>query len=221
MIRTRTSCGSTSPLVALLCAGLLARGASPAVAKHMRWPIKTGLPSSVSPTNGTSLAIGDLMGLGDAPGVTKNDKRYDTKRIPTAVGGHTEGQVISTKGYLLLVAHEPDGDFHIQVSNKPSTGTSNTCLIVEIPPDDSTNPNASTRGLAGPMRQWVRDRLLKGREPGSSGNVMRHPPYVTVTGQLFYDDSHVGDPPRGKRGIKASTLWELHPVTAIGFAARP
>jgi hypothetical protein len=29
----------------------------------------------------------------------------------------------------------------------------------------------------------------------------------------------VGDQPRGKKGMKASTLWELHPVTAIGFAA--
>jgi hypothetical protein len=42
---------------------------------------------------------------------------------------------------------------------------------------------------------------------------------VTVTGALFYDDAHVGDQPRGKKGMKASTLWELHPVTAIGFAA--
>jgi len=29
---------------------------------------------------------------------------------------------------------------------------------------------------------------------------------------------HVGDPPRGKKGCKAATLWELHPVTEIHFA---
>ena len=39
-----------------------------------------------------------------------------------------------------------------------------------------------------------------------------------VAGQLFYDDAHVGDQPRGKRGMKAATLWELHPVTHIAFS---
>jgi hypothetical protein len=31
----------------------------------------------------------------------------------------------------------------------------------------------------------------------------------------------VGDQPRGKKGMKAATLWELHPVTAIAFAPQP
>ena len=41
------------------------------------------------------------------------------------------------------------------------------------------------------------------------------------TGILFCDDSHVGDKPRGKKDMKAATLWELHPVTAIAFAQAP
>jgi hypothetical protein len=48
---------------------------------------------------------------------------------------------------------------------------------------------------------------------------MQHPPFVAVTGQLFYDDAHVGTAPRGKKGCKAESLWEIHPITAIGFAA--
>ena len=47
---------------------------------------------------------------------------------------------------------------------------------------------------------------------------MQRPPFVRVAGQLFYDDAHVGTPPRGKKGCKAETLWEIHPVTDIGFA---
>ena len=50
---------------------------------------------------------------------------------------------------------------------------------------------------------------------------MNHPPYVTVTGQLFYDDYSVGLPPRGKRNMQAATLWEIHPVTDIVFAPLP
>jgi len=189
---------------------------------HQRWAIKTSVPSDKSLTHGTSTDLSTLMGLPDVPGVTHSDQRYDAKRIPTPVGGHKEGEVLVTKGYLLLVAKESDGDYHIQVSDKPGTTASNTCLIVEIPPNvASLNANAGTRDLAGPMRQWVRDKLLKGKAPGSGGNLMRHPPYVRITGQLFYDDSHVGTPPRGRRGIKASTLWELHPVTVMAFTPKP
>src|SRR3989442_644355 len=37
---------------------------------------------------------------------------------------------------------------------------------------------------------------------------LKHPARVSCVSQLFYDDSHVGDPPRGKGGQKATTLWE-------------
>ena len=50
---------------------------------------------------------------------------------------------------------------------------------------------------------------------------MTHPVYVTMTGQLFYDDAYVGEPPRGKKNMKASTLWELNPVTGLAFAPLP
>jgi hypothetical protein len=63
--------------------------------------------------------------------------------------------------------------------------------------------------------------MLAGKDPSVSGSVMQHPVYVTVTGILFFDDAHVGDQPRGKKGMKAATLWELHPVTAIAFAPQP
>ena len=67
----------------------------------------------------------------------------------------------------------------------------------------------------------IKTKMLAGKDPSVSGSVMQHPVYVTVTGILFYDDSHVGDAPRGKKGMKAATLWELHPVTAIAFAPKP
>lgn len=52
----------------------------------------------------------------------------------------------------------------------------------------------------------------------AAGSIMQHPPFLTVTGQLFYDDAHVGDQPREKKGCKAETLWEIHPITSIGLA---
>jgi len=43
------------------------------------------------------------------------------------------------------------------------------------------------------VRAFIRDKLVKGKEPSTSGSVMQRQVYVTITGQLFYDDSHVGD----------------------------
>ena len=65
------------------------------------------------------------------------------------------------------------------------------------------------------VRNVIKGRLLRGREPSSRGSVLNHPACVTLTGQLFYDDAHVGDPPRGEKQMQAATLGELHPVTAI------
>jgi hypothetical protein len=70
------------------------------------------------------------------------------------------------------------------------------------------------------VRSFIKKNVLKGKDPGSA-TVPPKAVYVTVTGQLFYDDSHIGDPPRGKKGMHAATLWELHPVTDIQSATPP
>jgi hypothetical protein len=81
--------------------------------------------------------------------------------------------------------------------------------------------SAPVREYAKTVREFIQSKLLNDQEPSTRGSVMQHPPFVQVTGQLFYDDAHVGDAPRGKKGCKAATLWELHPVTEIMFAAQP
>lgn len=64
------------------------------------------------------------------------------------------------------------------------------------------------------------EKVLQGVTPSGSGTVVE-PVFVKVTGQLFYDDAHVGDPPRGKKNMKAATLWELHPLIDIKLAHPP
>jgi hypothetical protein len=93
---------------------------------------------------------------------------------------------------------------------------------VEVPnPDPKFAPSADLEPKFAAVRDLIKTKMLAGKDPSVSGSVMQHPVYVTVTGILFYDDSHVGDAPRGKKGMKAATLWELHPVTAIAFAPAP
>ena len=71
------------------------------------------------------------------------------------------------------------------------------------------------------VRKFIRDELLNGKKPGTTGNKMQHEVYVTVTGQLFFDAPHLKGNPRGKRGMKSYTPWELHPVFATKFAPKP
>lgn len=190
-----------------------------------RWSIKTSVPENTNLDKSTFFRLEKLLALEAPPDVTKNDKRYDSAIIPVFHNSLNlkEGDIVSTSGWLHLVATEDnDCDYHIQISNDPNDG--NNCLIVEVPKDDEAFVTSKEiRDSAKKVREFIRSKLLKGKEPGG-GNVMDHPPYVKVTGQLFYDDAHVGDRPRGKKDRKhnkvmhAATLWEIHPVTAIEFA---
>jgi hypothetical protein len=184
-----------------------------------RWPVKTSLAAGASTAQ--TIPLSELLAMGDVDGVTKDDKRYQSERMPAQSGAkHKEGDMLSTTGYLHLVAGETDGDYHIQISDSPDSG--DHCLVVEVPnPDPEFEKDATLQPKFEAVRTFIKTKLLKGKDPSPTGSVMQHQVYVTVTGALFYDDSHVGDPPRGKKGMHAATLWELHPVTDIVFAPKP
>jgi hypothetical protein len=187
-----------------------------------RWPIKTSALDDG--TKGKPAKLGDLLGLGNAADVKRNDPRFKEARIPgEQVPIGKEGDLITTTGWLHLVALEDDGDYHIQISGSQTDG--NNCLIVETPKNDEefVKDDAKLIEHAAAVRLFIRKNLLHDamKEPSGNGNKMTHPPFVRVTGALFYDDSHVGDEPRGKKGMKAATLWELHPIVSIAFAPKP
>jgi hypothetical protein len=186
-----------------------------------RWPIKTSVPDGTNLSKARKIPLADLLAMPDAPDVKHNDARYQSARIPAQSGGkYKEGELLAATGWLFLVAAESDGDYHIQVSGSATSG--DHCVVVEVPnPDPEYTKSADLRPKFDAVRTFIKTKLLAGKEPSSNGSVMQHPVYVTITGALFYDDSHVGDQPRGKKGMKAATLWELHPVTAIAFAPKP
>lgn len=188
-----------------------------------RWSIKSTVVSIAALKNPQPVDLSDLLALTDARGVTKNDANYQDKLIPVAANaaGLKEGDIVVVEGWLHLVAKEPnDCEYHIQISDSQTDG--DQCLIVEVPLEHVVSvPAAGLRSRVKAVRSFVRTKLLKGKEPGSGGNVMQHPPYVRVVGQLFFDDYHIGDQARGKRGMKAATLWEIHPVVAMEFAPPP
>ncbi len=185
-----------------------------------RWPIKTSLPEGADVNKSKDVPLLRLLILEDPPGIKHNDQRYQAARIPEFTNSLDlkEGDIISTAGWLHLVAMEDDGDYHIQISSSQTDG--NNCLIVEVPKDDDKFVRSpQVRQFAGSVREFIRNQILKGKEPSEGEfKVMTPAVHVKITGQLFYDDAHVGDPPRGKHNMKAKTLWEIHPITKIELA---
>jgi len=139
---------------------------------------------------------------------------------PTAMGsGSCWGVKGATGAGGASSAAENDGDYHIQISPTHNDAQGTDFLIIEVPtPETEFVADASLHAPLEAVRSLIRERVLQGREPSTRGSVLTHPACVEVAGQLFYDDAHVGDQPRGKRGMKAATLWELHPVTHIAFS---
>src|ERR1035437_3083092 len=185
-----------------------------------RWAVKTSVPDGTNFSQAAQVALTHLLALPDAPGVKHNDPRYQSARIPAKAGDKfPEGKLVTTTGWLHLVGGEGDGDYHIQISDSNSTG--DHCLIVEVPsPDPKFTASADLEPKFAAVRDFIKAKMLAGKDPSVAGSVMQHPLYVTVSGNLFYDDSLVGGQPRGKKGMKAATLWELHPVTTIAFAPK-
>jgi hypothetical protein len=101
-----------------------------------RWQIKVSAQNFTSNKNAKNVSLKKLLIL---PLLEKkySSKDYDETLIPKKVGVLHEGDIISTVGYLHLVALEnasnthKDGDYHIQMTPNPQW--SDSCFIVEIP----------------------------------------------------------------------------------------
>ena len=212
----------------LLCFAVRPADVKPGSVKG-RWPIKTSLPEGTDVTQtGTLVALSDLLAL--PPAADSMTEQFETVRYPkTAGANYAEGQIVRTRGYLRLVAGENDGDYHIQISETPDTFDNS--LVVEVPKDDpvfiANAPDLIP--VAKSVRAWVITSLKLTRDPLGLTIPMRNPPYVEVTGQLFFDAAHEADTKGGKyRGkdingkqLPSKTVWEIHPITRIAFAPVP
>lgn len=192
----------------------------------IRWTIKTSLPAGTNASaSGKKIDLGKLLALPAAPGVKDKDARFQDARIPAFSNDLQvkEGDLVTTIGWLYLVATEKDDcDYHIQISPQARTTTnpplaSDESIIVEAPrPDFISDSDLSAK--VSQERDFIKSKLLRGKEPSSGGSVMQHAVCIKVTGQLFYDDAHETGQPRGKKHMQSKTLWELHPITALTFA---
>ena len=140
-----------------------------------RWSIKTSVPDGADLDHPTRVDLGDLIDadkLPEAPGVTNKDARFQDARIPKFDNplGVAEGDILSTVGWLHLVAAEDDGDYHIQISPTHEDDQGTDFLIVEVPtPETEFVADTSLHPRLEAVRSLIRERMLGGREPSRRG----------------------------------------------------
>jgi hypothetical protein len=189
-------------------------------AEHVRWKIKTSIPTSADVSQSKVVDLEAMLLIQPPPGAKGHSRAMDHDRYPADPDalGLTEGDIISVKGWLHLIAAETDDeDFHIQISH--ASNDQSRCLIVEVPrPTAAIVKDQRVRNAASDVRDALVTNALGGNTLSlGSVRVVDPPIFVRVTGQFFYDDWHIGGTPRGKKGCKSPTIAEVHPIMAIEF----
>ena len=153
-----------------------------------------------------------------------DNQMRNTSHLPTDVySGFKEGDVITTHGYINLIAIEDSGTknetYYMQLVVNPYRKDS--CLNVRITADQFAGD--ARKKLTENARLFVREQLLNGNAPTHSGNVMQRPVFVSITGQLVYNSALAGAMrgPHplyiGKKGVRSYTPWEISNVNRIQF----
>ena len=220
--RTWSALPAAAALIAACTAGAIAEDDEPG---NSRWPIKTTVSATADLKHPRDVPLASLLELGAVPGLKGNDQSYQAQRISAEAFGNPlglkEGDIVRTTGWLHVVARKPDGDYHLQIA--VGQDSQNRCLIVEAPnPDPRFGVPPSLQPVVAAVREEI-DEHLEGANITGQHRVhkLKSPVHVAVTGQLFYDAAHVkadgSIEARGDQGCHSPTLWELHPLTAIGF----
>jgi hypothetical protein len=116
-----------------------------------------------------------------------------------------------------LIAAEADGDYHIQIAGIDKSTA--RCFIVEAPrPAKKFVKDGRVLQATASVRQALLDKALGGNElKYGATKIIKPPIFAKISGQFFYDDWHIGDQPRGKKGCKSPTVAEIHPITYVEF----
>ncbi|MES2703412.1 MAG: hypothetical protein V4649_12275 [Bacteroidota bacterium] len=158
-----------------------------------------------------------VIGIYDVMQMPLADAKMNDPKTPVAARyGLKDGDVVTTQGYLQVIATEDSAKsteaYYLQLTL--SSGKSDSCLIVKIP----------TSHFANERNAMFIKELVKGRIPCAGGNTLRKPVYVSVTGKLTYNASRAsamrGAKPafQGKRDMHSYTPWEISSVSNIEYA---
>ncbi len=162
---------------------------------HYRWQQKTN--ASLGNDAATPAQLTDVVNTWVAPSLPANDWCADR------VGN--ELHVYSVVGWVRIFRHEPDTDWHIELT-ATSKGSIKQCMIAEI-------PRAKYSSLFKTARQSF-STYIKNSNVDSTGHV-KPPIQLRFTGAAFFDGWHLTHGNHGDCNIQPGGLWELHPVFRV------
>jgi hypothetical protein len=205
----------------LVAPGLLLAQAPCSAVGKAQWTVKTEAP--LPPLKAKAIASADFTALPAPASVTagvKGAKSTETRYPDKLEGKYKEGELVRLTGWVRFIKLSSDDcDFHIQVT--PDSVSTDGMIIVEIPQADAQHvTNGPLRAELDSARKNVESDLKLNKEPSKSGNKIGSA-YMTFEGALFFDAPHYPNCDKRGVGMRASTCWEIHPVTKVTFARKP
>jgi hypothetical protein len=89
--------------------------------------------------------------------------------------------------------------------------------VSEIPDEDDVPPQL--RPMIEAARNFVKSKVLAGKEPSRQEATLPNPLYIQITGQLFFNDVSIGDDSRpDAQGLHRASRWEVHPGLVLAFS---
>jgi len=164
-----------------------------------RWNVKTMADPAAKQIN---LSSPEALTVKTATEFSPPDDRLLTK-TPRGVGPE-EMQAYTIEGYIIKYKGEPDGDYHVLISDDAKDVEH--VLGVEIVRPDYA-PNSPFKSTFAAVRQAFESIVVKAPSKGGSYRTLVTPMKVKMTGVGFWDETH------GQHGLHSG--FELHPITKL------
>jgi hypothetical protein len=181
----------------------------PQATAYANWPMK----SAISTKGNMHVKLDDLMKLRLASN-RYDSKWHNSKLNPIATkSGLREGSIVTTQGYVQLVATDDSGKWNETYSLQLTvrSHSKDSCFIVKIASYEA--------------KDFILEHFTNEEVPCMRGNILQKPVYVSITGELVYDAGHSrimrGPRPiyRGRKGMHTYTAWRICQVNHIELAA--
>ena len=198
--------------------------AAPRCGGSERWPVKMASdPEAVEIdlANVIDVSVVDFNHLEPSDAIAGDDE-YDRMEA--------EKQVYRVRGYLAMYRPEPDGDYHLAITDETgrmTPGGRNTratghSFVAEIPrPECARGAHNRYQGESrfAEAIEAARDALAAGMEGRNARHITPASIPVTLTGVLFFDFPHgqAGRTSQHRGPDGRPWVTELHPVLEIEF----
>jgi hypothetical protein len=177
-----------------------------------------GTSSPIAPAEAPKvIPLNDLMAMQGPPEANRASGTHPPAPFAgSAMSDIQAGDVLLLTGWLHRVSRAPDNTYRLYMSPNRNSGA--RTLVAMVPVPDQALGSSSVQTQLQTVRTFIRQQLLRQREPSPRGSVMQRPIFVQLTGQLSIPRSPPAAPVRGK-GSKATTAhWEISPVLEVRFA---